>query len=245
MTSYLIKNWRDYFLKNPTIEISNSLLQPIRNSVSPSTDFAESISKISKNAGITLLALVASEGNLQLIHHPTVLGGNWANKSKKIVAILGFKDDATPIKIIEKSIKESKGKTPSISKFEETMDNKQKLRNLKNLKTGYHYMNIIPLPQMLTKAFLELNSTDPLSVARAFFKVLSEADNKSTPPIDTGKTFTPQTRDNNTMIGSNQDKDVSTDNEEEDNTLAHEVQSPTDDLISDKNSLMDFYLDQT
>ncbi|MFO0446225.1 MAG: hypothetical protein ACK524_05485 [Planctomyces sp.] len=108
MTSYLIKNWRDYFLKNPTIEISNSLLQPIRNSVSPSTDFAELISEISKNAGITLLALDASEGNLQLIHHPTVLGGNWANKSKKIVAILGFEDDATPIKIIEKSIKKIK-----------------------------------------------------------------------------------------------------------------------------------------
>jgi hypothetical protein len=241
MTSYLIKNWRDYFLKNPTIEISNSLLQPIRDSVSPSTDFAESISEISKNAGITLLALDASEGNLQLIHHPTVLGGNWANKSKKIVAILGFEDDATPIKIIEKSIKESKGKTPSISKFEETMDDEQQLRNLKNLKTDYHYMNIIPLPQMLTKAFLELNSTDPLSVARAFFKVLNEADNKSTPPIDTDKTYTPPARDNNTMMGSNQDKDVYTDNEEEDNTLAHEVQSPTDDLISDKNSLTDFF----
>jgi hypothetical protein len=92
---------------------------------------------------------------------------------------------------------------------------------------------------MLTKKFLELNSTDPLSVARAFFKVLNEADNKSTPPIDTDKTYTPPTRDNNTMIGSNQDKDVYTDNEEEDNTLAHEVQSPTDDLISDKNSLTD------
>jgi len=105
--------------------------------------------EISKNHRITLLALDASEGNLQLFHHLTILRGNWVNKTEKIVATLGFENDASPIKLIDKSIKESKGKTPSISKFGKTMDNESKLRNLKNLKTDFHYMSIIPLPQLL------------------------------------------------------------------------------------------------
>ncbi len=91
-----------------------------------------------------------------LFHHLTILRGNWVNKTEKIVATLGFENDASPIKLIDKSIKESKGKTPSISKFGKTMDNESKLRNLKNLKTDFHYMSIIPLPQLLMKTFMEL-----------------------------------------------------------------------------------------
>ena len=89
------------------MEYLNNFLKPIRESVGPSIKFIDSVSKISKNPGITLLiALDASEGDLQLFHHPTVLGGNWIAKSQKVVAVLGFNDDASPVQIIENSIKE-------------------------------------------------------------------------------------------------------------------------------------------
>ncbi len=71
---------------------------------------------------MTLLALDASEGNLQLFLHPTVVGGNWIVKSHKVLAVLGFNDDASPVQIIEKSIKEIKSKTPSLSKFAKEVD---------------------------------------------------------------------------------------------------------------------------
>jgi len=119
--------------------------------LSPSVNVFDSIMEISKNPVITLLALDASKGNLQLFHHSTILGGNWANKTEKIVAIQGFENDASPIKLIDKLIKESKGKTSSISKFGETMGDESKLRNLKNLKTDFHYMNIIPYDDKITK----------------------------------------------------------------------------------------------
>lgn len=71
-----------------------------------------------------------SKGNLQLFHHPTELGGNWLDKSKKVVAVLGFNKDASPVQIIKKSIKEIKGKTPSLPKLAESIDDKLQLNQL-------------------------------------------------------------------------------------------------------------------
>lgn len=156
MTFPSITSWKDHFTKKSHCRIFQQSPTTIRDSISPSINVFDSIMEISKNPRITLLALDASEGNLQLFHHLTILRGNWVNKTEKIVATLGFENDASPIKLIDKSIKESKGKTPSISKFGKTMDNESKLRNLKNLKTDFHYMSIIPLPQLLMKTFMEL-----------------------------------------------------------------------------------------
>jgi hypothetical protein len=185
MTSPSISSWEDFFTKNPILEYLNKHLKTIQDSVNPQVKFIESAQEISKNPGVTLLALDASEGLLQIFHHPTVLGGNWIKKSEKIVAVLGFQDDASQVKLIEKSIKESKGKTPSLEKFSECMGDDNPFRNLKNLKTDYHYLNVIPLPHLLTKTFLTLKSTDPISVAIAFFHAMHDFDTNAT--VDSNK----------------------------------------------------------
>ncbi len=99
------------------MEYSNNYLISIRDSVNPSTKFIDSAKEISKNPGITLLALDASKGLLQIFHHPTVLRGNWIDKSQKLVAILGFQEDANQVQLIEKNIKESKGKNSIVRKM--------------------------------------------------------------------------------------------------------------------------------
>jgi hypothetical protein len=120
--------------------------------------------------------LDTSEGLLKIFHHPTILRGNWTGKSQKVVAILGFQYDVSQVQLIEKSIKELKGKTPSLEKFSESISDETSLRNFKNLKTDFHYLNIIPLPHLLTKMFLTLKSTDQLSVATAFFHAMHDID---------------------------------------------------------------------
>jgi hypothetical protein len=84
MTSYSITSWKDYFFKSPHVEYSNNFLKLTHESIGPLIKFVNSISEISKKLGVTLLALDTSGGNLQLFHYPTVLGGNWCNKSKKL-----------------------------------------------------------------------------------------------------------------------------------------------------------------
>jgi hypothetical protein len=181
------------------MEYSNSLLKTIRDSVNPVIKFTDSIQEISKNPGVTLLALDVSEAFLQIFHHPAVLGGNWTNRSQRVVSILGFQSDAAPVQLIEKLIKESKRKTPSLEKFSECISDEPSLRNLKNFRTDFHYLNIIPLPHLLTKTFMSLKSTDPLSVASAFFHVMLDFDT-------------------NSNSGDNGDHDISTPTLEETNT---------------------------
>jgi hypothetical protein len=69
--------WKNYFLQSKHLEYSNTLAKEIRDSFCSSTDLTESIHEISKNEGITFLSLDASEENLQLFHHPTIIGGSW------------------------------------------------------------------------------------------------------------------------------------------------------------------------
>lgn len=47
---------------------------------------------------------------------------------------------------------------------------KEEFMTLKNPKTDFMYKNIIPLPNLLTKTFLDLESKDPITVAMNFLK---------------------------------------------------------------------------
>jgi hypothetical protein len=68
--------------------------------------FVESFEETSKNQGISILFLDPSETNLQLLHHPSIIGGDWASPPKSLVAVLGFEIPFKPVQIVQKSVKE-------------------------------------------------------------------------------------------------------------------------------------------
>ncbi len=48
------------------------------------------------------------------------------------------------------------------------------LEELKSTRLEFHYRNILPIPHLLTKAYLSLEVFDPQSVAQAFYSPLME-----------------------------------------------------------------------
>jgi len=104
-----------------------------------------------------------------------VLGGSWSNPNKVFVGILGSDKSAKPIQLISKSIKVNKSKTFSIAELigDEEME---KFSDSKQAKNEFQFRNIIPIPHILTKAYLALKEVDPHSVAQAFFEAMLEFD---------------------------------------------------------------------
>lgn len=104
-----------------------------------------------------------------------MLGGSWSNPNKVFVGILGSDKSAKPIQLISKSIKVIKSKTFSIAELigDEEME---KFSDSKQAKNEFQFRNIIPIPHILTKAYLALKEVDPHSVAQAFFEAMLEFD---------------------------------------------------------------------
>ncbi len=50
--------------------------------------------------------------------------------------------------------------------------------DLKNPNADLNYKIIIPIPHLLTKAFMNLSSTDPYTVAQAFFEQMYNYDSQ-------------------------------------------------------------------
>jgi len=73
-------------------------------------------------------------------------------------------------------MKEVTGKSHSIHEFNLGCGGNYDFKKLRNPKLDFHYKNIIPLPSLLTKTFLELKSTTPTEVAIAFFDILYRCD---------------------------------------------------------------------
>jgi len=177
MLSFKIPNvLTDIFMRNQNWDFSNKLLIKLKQSISASIDFEKSFDKISKNQGLTLLSLDPTESHLQLFHYSQIIGGSWTSPDKKLVAVLGFDSDAKPIQLVTKSIKDFKLKSFSTDEIAKTMDDDNKLKNLKNARVDFSYKNIIVLPYILTKVFISLESTDPITVARAFFQIMFDYD---------------------------------------------------------------------
>jgi hypothetical protein len=175
-----------YFHTRKDLDTSNLVLTKIKDAASPSIPFIDSFETISKNDGIVFISLDPSESELQLFHHGVILGGSWTYPEKQLVTIIASDNDSKPIQILPKFIKDFKCKTNSADDFIACLANAEKFANLKNPKTDLYNKNIIPIPNLLTKAFLET----PLSVAMKFLETMltydtvieNETDNNDTTP---------------------------------------------------------------
>ena len=74
-----------------------------------------------------------------------------------------------PIQIMSNSIKEVKGKSLTFDQIVDHLKRKDSLNHDRTAKSGFNNYNILPIPALLTQVFLELEETDPFSVATAFF----------------------------------------------------------------------------
>jgi hypothetical protein len=157
-------SWKSYFHTRKELDASNLVLSKIKDAVSPSIHFIDSFETISKNEGIAFLSLDPSESELQLFHHGVILGGSWANPERQLVTILSSDNDSKPVQILPKFVKDFKCKANSPGEFIACLANIKDFTNLKNPKSELSYKNIIPIPNLLTKAFLNLPKKDPILV---------------------------------------------------------------------------------
>jgi hypothetical protein len=165
--------------KLPDLEASNNYLAKIKDLAVPTADFEEVFEIVSKNPGIAFIALDPSESSIQLFHHCHVFGGSWSSPTKSFVGILGADESARPVQIVTKSVKTAKTKTIA---FDEIVFDELAIKNLedpKHKKVEIQVRNIMPIPHILTKAYLSLEKVDPHSVAQAFYVAMKEFDTKS------------------------------------------------------------------
>jgi hypothetical protein len=149
-------------------------LEKIKKASRDSLSFPQAFEEISKNGGISFLILDPSETQVQLLHHGHVIGGNWNAPAKKQVAILGSNFEAKPVQIIQKSIKNIKAKSFGFDEFLEVKDDAEKFLVLDNPTEDFQFKNILPITNSLTKIFIQLPSTSPFEVAKAFIEKSSE-----------------------------------------------------------------------
>ena len=165
--------WKDLFTKSKHLDNSNSLVSKLRETVSASNPNEKFLDEISKNHGISLFSIVSSE-KLQLLHNPSLIGGSRISPEQKLVAILGFDDYARPVEIVLKSLKAVKGKSHSFHEFALGLDSAESFQGLHHPNQEFHYKILIPLPNHLTKIFIALPTTDPVTVTMALYNAIIE-----------------------------------------------------------------------
>ncbi len=214
-----LSTWKDIFTSNKHWDYSNSLLDKIKTTVSSDKPFVQSFEEISKNPGVTLLSLDPTESQPQLFHHPQIVGGSWTSPDKKMAAVLGFDSDAKPVQLVSKSIKDIKCKSFSVDEFAVAMEEPDSLKSIKNARHELVYKNIVALPYLLTQVFLSLETTDPITVAMAFFHAMydhdsslenkNDNDQANTSTIDDSTSEAPQLEDemSNDVLQDHNDTD--------------------------------------
>jgi hypothetical protein len=166
--------WKNYFLTNKDLDSSNLHMDKIKKASGHSSTFPKSFKEISKNEGIYFLILDPTKTNLQLLHHGHRLGGNWNSPMKKLVSILGWDSEAKVVQIIQKSIKNIKEKSFGFDELRANVGDEERFTELDAPDVDFLFKYIHPIPNFLTKIFIQLDATTPFNVAKAIIKRMSE-----------------------------------------------------------------------
>jgi hypothetical protein len=166
MTSNIkASTWKHFFLDSQEFNYSNKILDKIKIAGAACNTAEKIFTDFSRNPGIGFLSLDASKEKLQLFHNPTILGGTWMNEELKLVALIGLSNKATPIQVVPKSLKEVKVKAPKPQDIITTISEGHVFETIKHSTANFHYKNMIPIPDILLKTFIQLDKVDPESVA--------------------------------------------------------------------------------
>jgi hypothetical protein len=121
-----------------------------------------------------------------LLHNPVVIGGSWFNSDQKLVALLGLQGKATAVKVKESSIIIVKQRVPNLEEILDAILAKKKLKDIRQRQSSelFHYKYILPVPVSLVRAFAELSSFDPDSVAQAMLSAMTHSGTKERQSVD-------------------------------------------------------------
>jgi hypothetical protein len=172
--------WKKLFFELKDLDISDEHIDRIKKASNHQATFSKSFEALSKNKGVSFLILDPTKTQIQQLHHGHVLGGNWSNPTKKLIAISGTDSEAKPVQISQKSIKNVKDKTFGFNNLLRSIDEKKDFTNMANANMDYLYKNTLPISNPLTKAFIKLDSTSPYEVAKAFMSLRPDRNKKST-----------------------------------------------------------------
>jgi len=162
------KSWKNFLLCNPEFDESNNHFEKIKELADPGANFEVVFEIVSKNPGIAFITLDPSESMIQLLHHCHVIGGSWSSPSKSLISILGINEQARPVQIISKSVKAIKTRTITFTEITEDDFSIRNVEEVKNKKTEFHWKNILPIPHLLTRAYLSLEKFDPSQSPKHF-----------------------------------------------------------------------------
>jgi hypothetical protein len=158
--------WKHHLLTNKTLSASNGHLGKIKHPSTHSTPFIKSFEEIARNDGVAFLILDPTETHLQLLHQGSVFGGNWNDPDKQAIAILGTNDNAKPVQIIQKSIKNIKVMSFTFEEIANSLVDQDSFIALKNPKSEFLYKNIIAIPHFLTNRLSSSNPPTPTQLLR-------------------------------------------------------------------------------
>jgi len=160
-------------MSDKNLDSSNNHMGKLKKITQHSISFPKAFEEVSKNEGISILILDPTETHLQILHHDHVLRGSWTNPTKKLIAVLGFDEDAKPVQIAHKSVKNIKERSFSFEALQEVMDDEKEFVAMVDPDAEFLHKNILPIPNSLMKIFIQLDSTTPYKVAKAFMKKIS------------------------------------------------------------------------
>ncbi len=176
MTVSRLSSWRDYFLHSKDLDHLNIFLKHLHQASFPSTNFETIVDEISKSKDIGFLSPDSSGTNLQLLHHPAIIGGSWTNPMKTWVAVLSFDMDTKPGELLIELVKEIQGKSHSLHQLILGAQSHVNFGKLHNARADITIQNIIPIPNYLIQVFIGLPSTNPVSIAIAFLHAMTDYD---------------------------------------------------------------------
>jgi len=171
-------SWKNFLLSNPDFDVANKHVSKIKELSDPGTPFDISFEEIEKYQGILSICIDPTETFHQLIHHCHVIEGSWADQLKTFVGILGTDKNGKPIQLILKSVQTVKTKMDSL---EELMSGETPNdQNKRSTKVDFVFRNILPIPHVLTKAYLEAGLFASNDVAQSFYLAMKTFDAKET-----------------------------------------------------------------
>jgi hypothetical protein len=170
--------WRKFFIETKELGVTNLHIGNIKKASKDSNSFAKFFDDVSKNEGISFLILDPTETHIQILHHGHILGGSWSIPTKKMVAVLGSDDDAKPVQIIQKSIKNIKDRALEFQNLKSKLEKEIDFARTDGPHVDFNFKNILPIPDILTKAFVQLDSTSPYAVAKAFMSLILETNDQ-------------------------------------------------------------------
>ena len=162
-------NWKNYFEKLDTNEVSNSNLHVFAKATAVHEDFqpSDSIKSLTEDEDIIIMTIAPVTKNVKFLHSPTNLGGTRIRPTNKLVALDGFGINATSVLIDETCATNTVDlRTPSGTNLK-NMRATQDITNSVGPTGGnknFQHLSYLILPPFIAHNLVDQESRDPVNI---------------------------------------------------------------------------------